>query len=350
MKTRAATLSVAVVLSLLAASVATQAPTLAHSAAPSEVAKLCREDLAVERRVERVGGADRFAVSAAVSAAAFGPGVGTVYIASGETYADALSGAAAAGKNFAPVLLVTKDAIPPVIEAELERLRPQVAVVLGGTNSISTQVELSLERFAESIVRYAGADRYEVSAVTAGRDFTGLTRTAYVASGAGFADALSASAAAGSAGGPVLLVEKDRVPDSVGLALRNLPGLERIVVLGGRETISDSVVASLAEIARTNRIAGPTRFDVSAAASADEFCTRRSTVYVASGSVFPDALSGSAAAIFVGSPVLLVSRDEIPVVVGDELRRLNPRRIVVLGGSNTISDEVVSELSAYLRQ
>jgi putative cell wall-binding protein len=303
----------------------------------------------VNRDVQRLGGADRFEVSARVSAHAFSPGVETVFIASGAGYPDALSGAAAAGLKQAPVLLVTRDEIPSVIEAELARLKPHTAVVLGGVNSISVQVELSLERFAQNIERHAGADRYDVSAAIAGRYFAGLTPTAYVASGSGFADALSASAAAGSARGPVLLVEKERVPDSVAAALRNLLGLERIVVLGGRDSISDSVVAALAEIARTNRIAGATRFDVSAAASADEFCPDIPTVFVASGAVFPDALSGSAAAIQFGSPVLLVSRDEIPEVVKVELRRVNPRQIVVLGGVNTISDQVVGELNTYLR-
>jgi putative cell wall-binding protein len=339
----------AVVLALLFSTAVAQSPVLANASAPRPVAKLCPLDPILDQEVLRVGGADRFAVSAAASALTFAPGIPIVFIASGATYPDALSGSAAAGKTGAPVLLVERDAIPAVIELELERLRPKVAVVLGGENSVSPQVELSLERFAESIERYAGADRYEVSAVIAGRYFTGLTRTAYVASGAGFADALSASAAAGSADGPVLLVQKDQVPESVAEALRNLPGLERIVVLGGRDSISDSVVVALAEIARTNRIAGATRFDVSAAASADEFCSDLPTVFVASGAVFPDALSGSAAAIQFGSPVLLVSRDEIPEVVKVELRRLNPRQIVVLGGVNTISDKVVVELNAYLR-
>jgi putative cell wall-binding protein len=351
MTSRRAVASLLTLVSILGLAMSAPAPAEAvEQGVPRPVLKVCPITEIVDSGVTRIGGDDRFAVSAAVSAATFNPGVGFAYLASGANYPDALSGSAAAGAGGGPILLALKDSIPSVVEKELTRLHPNTMIVLGGTESISTQVELSLERFATNIVRYSGADRYEVSAATAARTFIGLTKTAYVASGAGFADALSASAAAGDAGAPVLLVEKDRVPLTVLEALRNLQGLERIVVLGGKSSIGDSVVAELAEIARTNRIAGADRFEVSAAASADEFCRDRSTVYVASGTVFPDALSGSAAAIHHGSPVLLVTKDAIPGPVSDELHRLNPRRIVVLGGSNTVSDTTLSVLAAYLSQ
>ncbi|WP_291050217.1 cell wall-binding repeat-containing protein [Herbiconiux sp.] len=71
-------------------------------------------------------------------------------------------------------------------------------------------------------------------------------------------------------------------------------------------------------------------------------------VYVASGAVFPDALSGSAGAIADKAPVLLVTRDSIPASVVAQLQRLKPYRIVVLGGTNTISDTVRDALDKYL--
>ncbi|WP_440711718.1 cell wall-binding repeat-containing protein, partial [Herbiconiux sp. YIM B11900] len=63
---------------------------------------------------------------------------------------------------------------------------------------------------------------------------------------------------------------------------------------------------------------------------------------------FPDALSGSAAAVRGGGPVLLVTRDSIPAAVATELDRMNPKKIVVLGGSATVSDSVLSALQAYI--
>ena len=48
-------------------------------------------------KTTRWAGADRYAASASISQASFAPGVATAYLASGEVYTDALSGAPVAG-------------------------------------------------------------------------------------------------------------------------------------------------------------------------------------------------------------------------------------------------------------
>ena len=94
--------------------------------------------------VSRLSGTDRFSTSAAISAAAFAPGVPVVYIANGFNFPDALSAAPVAGKDGAPVLLVSADSIPAVIQAELTRLMPKSIVVLGGFNAVSNTVSQQL--------------------------------------------------------------------------------------------------------------------------------------------------------------------------------------------------------------
>jgi putative cell wall-binding protein len=297
--------------------------------------------------VNRIGGADRFAVSASVSAESFEPGVPVAYVASGEGFADALSGSAAAGVVGGPVLLVSRDSVPDSISAELSRLKPTRIVVLGGAASVSAAVETRLAMYSGSVSRIAGADRFEVSARVSADAFSAGARVAYVASGEVFPDALSGSAAAGQRGAPVLLVQKRGVPASVDAELRRLRP-DRIVVLGGEATIDASVAAALSGIAPVTRIAGADRFAVSANVSAGSVPRGVDTVYVASGAVFPDALSGSAGAVADRAPVLLVTADVIPAAVEAELRRLAPYRIVVLGGPNTVSEQVVQQLRAYL--
>ncbi|WP_349903878.1 cell wall-binding repeat-containing protein, partial [Parafrigoribacterium humi] len=87
--------------------------------------------------VSRLAGADRYATSAAISAASFAPGVPVVYVASGEAFPDALSAAPVAGPGGGPVLLVTPSGIPASIRAELVRLKPSRIVVVGGPASIT---------------------------------------------------------------------------------------------------------------------------------------------------------------------------------------------------------------------
>lgn len=320
-------------------------------AALADPGRLCVLYPSTTTSVERIGGADRYVVSAATSASTFPPNVKVAFLASGEVFPDALSGAAAAGQLGGPVLLVPRgDEAPTVIQDELTRLKPDKIVVLGGTASISETLELTMERFAPTVRRVAGADRFEVSAYVADLVFGGEASTIYVSSGEGFADALSASAAAGDASAPVLLVKKNEVPPAVKSYLASQGNLQKIVLLGGPATISDATSRELSSYAPVRGVVGVDRYAVSAAASGNQFCADRRTVFIASGEVFPDALSGSAAAIAKEGPVLLVSRNDISLQVEQELRRLNPQQIVVLGGENTISKELELKLANYLRK
>ncbi|MCS5713584.1 cell wall-binding repeat-containing protein [Herbiconiux sp. CPCC 205716] len=304
--------------------------------------------LTVDPSMERIGGADRFAVSAAVSQETFDPEVGTAYIASGETFPDALSASAAAGAEGGPVLLVRKNAISTEVDAELRRLQPQRIVVVGGEQAIAATVETALGTYTDVVERIGGADRFVVSAAISKSSFGADRPVAYVASGEDFPDALAGSAAAGVKGGPVLLVRHDGVPTAVADELRRL-NPAKIVLLGGPTAVSDATKAALEAIKPVTRIGGADRFVVASAVSADAFSTTDThTVYVASGEKFPDALAGSAAAIAGHAPVLLVTRDGLPAATATELDRLNPTRIVVLGGEQAISAATYTALKSHL--
>jgi putative cell wall-binding protein len=95
------------------------------------------------------------------------------------------------------------------------------------------------------------------------------------------------------------------------------------------------------------RIAGPDRFATAAAVSRAVFAPGVPVVYVATGRAFADALTGGPAAALKGGSILLVG-DGVPPVVDEELRRLKPQRIVVLGGANAVSDELADGLRPYL--
>jgi putative cell wall-binding protein len=253
-----------------------------------------------------------------------------------------------AGSQDAPVLLVTKTTVPALVAAELTRLKPDVIVIVGGTGAVSATVEKVLGEYAGEVQRVSGADRYDVSARLSAQSLWPAQPVAYVASGEGFADALSGSAAAGQLDGPVLLVHKDSIPGSIALELARLRP-SKLVVLGGTNAVSETVVAAHRDVVRdTTRIGGADRYAVSATTSKRAFATGADTVFVASGANFPDALSGSAAAIHAGAPVLLVTATGIPAAVDTELRRLAPTRIVVLGGTRTISPDVMAQLDRFL--
>lgn len=69
-------------------------------------------------------------------------------------------------------------------------------------------------------------------------------------------------------------------------------------------------------------------------------------VYIATGEQFPDALAAAANASLGIGPVLLVRHDSIPQATLDELNRLQPARIVIMGETEAISAGVQAQLVA----
>jgi len=196
--------------------------------------------------VTRVAGSDRYSTSAAISQATAAAGPAVAYVVSGETFPDALSaGALAARTAGAPLLLTAQAVLPDATAAELQRLAPKSIVVVGGASAVSDAVVHELGGYTTgSVTRLSGADRFATSAAVAAA-FPAGTASAFVASGTGFADALSASAAAGAGGAPLLLTMPGAVPDPVGAQLSRIRPAH-ITVAGGTDAVSDEVQAALA--------------------------------------------------------------------------------------------------------
>jgi hypothetical protein len=62
-----------------------------------------------------------------------------VFLATGRQFPDALAGAAAAGSDGAPLLLVRGDCVPGAVAGELRRLAPGHLYVLGGEAAVTTE-------------------------------------------------------------------------------------------------------------------------------------------------------------------------------------------------------------------
>ncbi|PYI39810.1 hypothetical protein CVS30_03890 [Arthrobacter psychrolactophilus] len=298
--------------------------------------------------VSRIAGADRYATSAAISKATYATGISTVYIASGIDYPDALSGAAAAGKLGAPVLLATTAGLPAATRTELARLKPKKIIILGGTGALSSTVQSQLAQYTGTVTRIAGDDRYATSAAISKASYATGISTVYIASGIDYPDALSGAAAAGKLGAPVLLATTAGLPAATRTELARLKP-KKIIILGGTGALSSTVQSQLAQYTGTvTRIAGDDRYATSAAISKASYATGISTVYIASGIDYPDALSGAAAAGKLGAPVLLATTAGLPAATRTELARLKPKKIIILGGTGALSSTVQSQLAQYV--
>lgn len=295
--------------------------------------------------VSRVSGADRYQSSAAMSASYFAPNVPVVYIASGEGYADAISAAPAAAQGRGPVLLVSSTALPGPIRTEIQRLAPQRIVIVGGEASVSAAVAAELETLSPQVERVFGQNRFETSRAIMQHAFGQSVAEVYVATGAMYADALSASAAAGSRNAPVLLVDGGQGGlDSATRSLLSDVGAQKVYIAGGTGVVSvgiENALKSELGSASVVRLAGSDRYGTANAINRDRFATA-SRFFVASGNDFPDALGAAPIAALQGAPLYLTDRSCMPRSLLAHLIDAGASSLVIVGGTGVVDQNAAA--------
>ncbi|MCY7365377.1 MAG: cell wall-binding repeat-containing protein [Frankiaceae bacterium] len=89
--------------------------------------------------VNRLAGPDRAGTAARLAWVFWPQSAGTVYLATGQQYPDALASVPAAGTDNAPLLLTRQGCLPAATAAQLDRLQPQTVVIVGGPAAVSDQ-------------------------------------------------------------------------------------------------------------------------------------------------------------------------------------------------------------------
>ena len=119
-------------------------------------------------------------------------------------------------------------------------------------------------------------------------------------------------------------------------------GVTDIRIAGGPASVSpgiESDLRALPGVTKVTRYGGSDRYAVSVALNRAAF-TDAGTMFIASGAVFPDALSGAAAAAVTGSPLYIVPPECMPAAVADDVTKLGVSRLVIVGGPASVSQKV----------
>ncbi|GGI46073.1 putative cell wall-binding protein [Agromyces flavus] len=295
---------------------------------------------------ERVWGTDRYATAVALSKRGFpDSGVPVAYLATGAAFPDALAAGAATG-GVGPVLLVPGTTIPQSVLTELTRLRPAKLVVAGGPSVVSDAVMAAASKAAGvTAVRASGTDRYATAADVSARTFSPGVPVAYVATGADFPDALTASAAAAQLGGPVLLTAPTALPSSTRAELDRL-NPQRVIVVGSPGAVSDAVRTAITAYApRVVRLGGADRYETAAAIAQDLAAAGSvNLAAVATGLNFPDGLAAGPVVASQGG-VLLITATSLTPGVAEQLVRGDPGNVMLAGSESVISASVANAIA-----
>lgn len=303
--------------------------------------------------LEQIAGADRYATAVACSVAAFPAGADAVVLATGASWPDALGGSGLAGALHAPVLLTPPDRVRPDLVAEIARLGADRVFVLGGPGAVRETVLTVLRAGLPGVTltRIAGANRYETAARVASATIDanpGWDGNAFVATGAGFSDALSVGPVAAALGRPLYLVN-DGGPSAGVLAAMDAAEVTRATVIGGTAAVSPAIATRIGAIVggvgNVTRIQGADRFSTALAiASYGESAAGLTWARpgLATSESFADAL---AAAPLLGSrlaPLLLAPRTGLPDPIVGALyqRRANVTGYVCFGGTAALPAHV----------
>jgi len=211
------------------------------------------EDIVGTDGVMRIGGDDRYETAEFVGAEVvelLGSDYdGTAFVATGLTFADALSASPLAAAQGWPVYLSGMPTISDQTLAAMEEAGVSDVILLGGEAALSVTSAAAVKAAGFDSIRLDGDDRYETSVevaeygvAEAGLGWDGVA----IATGQDFPDALSGGPLQGMSGSVMLLVQKYELPMSVANVLSDHAGaINEVRFLGGLPAVSAAVRADV---------------------------------------------------------------------------------------------------------
>ena len=329
---------------------------------------------AAEVDTDRLSGATRYATAVEVAEAYVdeieadrsSDDIDTVILTSGEDehFAYAVPVPALARQRRAPLLLTPTDELHAEVRDFIEDYDIAEVIIIGGTDVVSGDVEDELEDIAGiDVERIGGDDEYRSAVEVADEvgtpgDFGRSGRTAFLATGEAFADALAVGAIAYRGEHSILLTPSDSIPDDV-LDFIDDSRIEHVVILGGTAAVSQDIQDDVEDLGvDVTRWSGATRIEtaieIAKALLGDDSpqtCFDGSEVGLAFAWKHPDAIVSGPYLGELCAPLLLTDRRALPDDVidllegvefftGDERGRL---RITAFGGTAAISGSALGD-------
>lgn len=303
----------------------------------------------------RLAGDSRYDTMTQIASTGFTDGsCETAILATGEKFADALAASSLAGVYDAPVILSESNRLSSQAKSELSRLGVKTLYVLGGESAISEAVTQEIEGMQIKVVRLYGSSRQDTAIAT----FTEVLKqntacdTVIIASGEKFADALSISPYAYSATTPILLTDGEGVLTQATVdTIRSTSSIKNVIIVGGTSVVDESIKTQLGDAYSYNRLWGKTRYESSTEIAKWELTQGMSanTVAIATGSKFPDALSGAALCGVQNGLLLLVDEGATDSAISVlSANKDSAKTFYVFGGASSVPDSVVDACKAAL--
>lgn len=299
-------------------------------------------------KIQRLSGDNRYETSVEVSEKNF-KSADTVVLASGQNIADALVASSYADIEEAPILLTNKNSISDEVLDEIERLKADKVVIVGGQSSISSSVESRLKKEDIKVTRISGSDRFDTSDKLS-QEVSRLSKKsnqAILVNGYKNIDALSVSSLATKEELPILLNGRNALNMSVKNRLKQM-NVNKVYIIGGNNSISSDVEKELKKMQiSVVRLSGTDRYETSANIAKYAYKDFDEAI-VASGENPVDALAASTLTGKKEAPILLTNKNKIPKSIKKIIEDMDIGKITIVGGENSITDNVMDDMEDLL--
>lgn len=299
-------------------------------------------------KIQRLSGDNRYETSVEVSEKNF-KSADTVVLASGQNIADALVASSYADIEEAPILLTNKNSISDEVLDEIERLKADKVVIVGGQSSISSSVESRLKKEDIKVKRISGSDRFDTSDKLS-QEVSRLSKKssqAILVNGYKNIDALSVSSLATKEELPILLNGRNALNMSVKNRLKQM-NVNKVYIIGGNNSISSDVEKELKKMQiSVVRLSGTDRYETSANIAKYAYKDFDEAI-VASGENPVDALAASTLTGKKEAPILLTNKNKIPKSIKKIIEDMDIGKITIVGGENSITDNVMDDMEDML--
>lgn len=294
----------------------------------------------------RLGGATRFETATAVADQMKSGAFSSIVLANAYNFPDALAGCTLAKQKNAPILLVSTTEADNAITYQYISANAEAGAtiyLLGGTSAVSQTTENTLRANGYNVVRLGGATRYETNMSIVNNTSIASGTPVIIASGNSFADSLAISGIAGAKGYPIFLTNDTISQDALNKIASIAPS--NIYIVGGTAAVNGTIEATLRNYGNVTRLSGATRYETALAVAEQFKSLTIGRAFVANGTNFPDALTGSVLAGKFAAPIILVNNNDDVTNQANYLKTSNITSLYVLGGTSAVSEDVVNRLT-----
>jgi len=213
-----------------------------------------------------------------------------------------------------------------------------LAFILALTISTPTFSKKQIEK-----VSIEGKNRYETAIQISKKSYPKTSDTAIIVNSERIADSLSVGVLAHKINSPILLTDFAKINQSTLKEIQRLKSTN-IILVGGTQSISKSQETNLIKQGyNVRRISGKDRIDTSIQIAKSYIKTSEFAI-LANQNNFPDSLSATVLSKKYNAPILLTDAIKADKSLIQEIKRLQTKYFVKIGGEKSISNEVAIQL------